>query len=488
MEINDLTPAELRVWRAFPRGETVDFRTADDEDAADGAGWGPERTLRASVLKALLVSGDQEDGEVSLLRVVGARVTGPLDLTHAVVDHAVRLSHCHFTDAPCFYGAQLRRLSLRGSLLPAVDLGNVRIDGVLQLSDCRVRGRMHLNSAQISSTVYLARAELTTPDPTRPALRLDQTVIGEDLSAPGLRATGEVRFNGATVSGNVDLSDARLDRPGGGLALDGQTLVVEGDFRMKRARVNGWVGLRGARIAGRLDLSYAELSNPGESALRANSCTFGELWLRRGAPVQGRVSLRHTRTDVLFLEPEKVPDTVYLDSLVYTSLIPNEPAERRLPLLERDGDGYVPYAYEQLTAAYRRNGDDAAARRVQLAKQRRHRATLARYARTWGLLQDATVGYGFRPLRACGWLLSLVAVGAVTFALRPPRALKPSEAPEFDPVFYTLDLLLPVISFGQESAYAPDGWFQKLSYVLVLAGWILASTVVAGVARVVNRQ
>lgn len=32
MEINDLTPAEARVWRACPRGEAVDFRDGRDPD------------------------------------------------------------------------------------------------------------------------------------------------------------------------------------------------------------------------------------------------------------------------------------------------------------------------------------------------------------------------------------------------------------------------------------------------------------------------
>jgi hypothetical protein len=157
-------------------------------------------------------------------------------------------------------------------------------------------------------------------------------------------------------------------------------------------------------------------------------------------------------------------------------------------MLERDGDGYLPYAYEQLTAAYRRTGDDDAARLVQLAKQRRHRRTLPWYGRLWGHVQDATVGYGFRPLRAAVWLLSLLAVGSVTYGLHHPPPLQPSEAPEFNPVFYTLDLLLPVISFGQESAFAPRGWYQTLSYVLIITGWILATTVVAGVTRTVSRQ
>ncbi|MFI8191308.1 membrane-associated oxidoreductase [Streptomyces sp. NPDC085946] len=486
MEIDDLTPAEQRVWRAFPRGEAVDFRTGD-EDAAAGADWGPERVLRASVLKALLVSAPRQDGEVAALRVAGARITGPLDLAHAVVDPPVRLSHCFFTDPPGLYGTQLRRLSLRGSVLPAVDLGGARVDGSVVLRECRVRGRVQLSGAHISGGLFLERAELTAQDDSEPVLKLQRAVVEDDLSAPQLRARGEVRLNGVVVSGSVNLTGARLTRPGQ-VALDAQTLDVTGDVLLRNAQVDGWVGLRGARVAGRLDLSYARLSNPGDAVLRAPGAVLGQLWLRRSAPPDGTLNLRRAQVEHLFLEPEAVPDRVLLDGLVYTSLTPREPAARRLPLLERDGDGYVPHAYEQLSAAYRRIGDDQAARLVQLAKQRRHRATLAWYGRLWGHVQDATVGYGFRPLRAAGWLLSLLAVGSVVFAAHHPRALKPSEAPDFDPVFYTLDLLLPVISFGQEPAFAPEGGYQTLAYVLVLAGWVLVTTVAAGVSRTISRQ
>ncbi|MEV5550590.1 membrane-associated oxidoreductase [Streptomyces sp. NPDC052309] len=487
MEINDLTPAEARVWRAFPRGETVDFRTAADEDATAGRDWGPERTLRASVLRALLVTAPQEDGEISALRIAGARITGALDLTHAVLDRPVRMSHCYFTTRPELYGIQVPRLSLRGSVIPGLDLAGARVDGMVQLSDCRVRGRLMLAGTEIAGALHLARAELTGPDDS-PALQLNQATIGDDLWAPELRAHGELRLTGATVSGSVDLSRARLTHAGRP-ALDAETLAVEGHLLLRHARVRGWIGLRAARITGRADLSYACLSNPGGPALRASSATLGELWLRRGPhPVRGTLNLRRAQLDVLFLEPEMVPDRVHVSGLVYTTLTPHEPAERRLPLLDRDADGYAPDAYEQLTAAYRRIGDDHAARRVQLAKQRRHRGTLSWYGRLWGHVQDAAVGYGFRPLRAAGWLLSLLAVGSVAFALDHPRPLKPDEAPPFHPVFYTLDLLLPVISFGQEPAFAPAGWHQTLAYVLVLTGWILATAVVAGVTRTVSRQ
>ncbi|MEU0899665.1 membrane-associated oxidoreductase [Streptomyces massasporeus] len=488
MQIDDMTPAEERVWRAFPRGQDVDFRDATDEDPARGADRGPDRTVRAAVVRALLLSAPQEDGETAALRLAGARITGVLNLQYADIDHAVRLSDCFFEDVPVLYAARLRQLNLRGSVLPGLDAATLRVDGVLRMSDCLFDGPVRLGGAQISGALFMDDAEIDEPPSGQPALQLNHLTIGDGLSAPGLRTRGEVRLTGASVAGSIDLNGARLQAGAGEVALDAETLTVEGDALLREADVLGWIGLRGARIAGRLDLSHARLANPGDAALRASSCTIGELWVRKGPPMDGTLNLRRAQVDVLFLEPEAVPGEVLLNSLVYTSLTPHEPAERRLAMLERDGEGYVPHAYEQLTAAYRRIGDDPAARLVQLAKQRRRRGTLPWYGRLWGHVQDATVGYGFRPLRAAGWLVSLLMAGSLAYALHHPAPLKADEAPQFNPVFYTLDLLLPVISFGQEAAFAPTDGYQWLSYTLVLTGWILATTVVTGITRTVSRQ
>lgn len=479
MEINDLTPAELRVWQAFPRGEAVDFRGAEDE---------AQRTVRAAVLRALLLDGPVQSGEVAALKVAGARITGVLNLRYATVDSVVRLSHCHFDDVPDLSGAELKYLNLTGSHLPGLASARIRVDGGLRLTDCRFRGPVRLGGAQVAGALYLDRAEVTAPAGTEaPVLQLHQVTVGEDLCAPRLRTHGEIRLNGASVSGSLRLEDADLRHPGG-FVLNAEALAVGANVLGRRLSAHGRIDLRGARIPGRLDLLYSRLSNPGGTAMRASSCVIGEVWLRKGPAVEGMLNLRRSQIDHLNLEPEMLPDQVRILDLTYTSLTPHVPPERRLPMLERDEDRFDPHGYEQLTAAYRRTGDDHAARLVQLAKQRRHRTTLPWYGRLWGHVQDATVGYGFRPMRALGWLLSLLAVGSVAFALDAPPPLKAGEAPRFNPVFYTLDLLLPVISFGQEPAFAPEGGQQWLSYVLVLAGWILATTVVAGVTRTVNRQ
>ncbi|WP_128984020.1 membrane-associated oxidoreductase [Streptomyces roseicoloratus] len=487
MDTNDLSPAELRVWHAFPRGVPVDLRTSDDEDAADGAGWGPERTVRAEVLRTLLLDGPLQETEIPALRLAGARITGPLDLAYGTIEHALHLNGCYFEETPLLLAARLRELKLKGSVLPGLSASTMHVEGTVHLSDCRFAGLVRLGGARIDAALFMDGCRIVPPDTTEwPALRLGHATIGDNWYAPGLRVRGEVRLSGASIAGSVTLDNAVLDHSSGA-ALDARTLTVGSDLLMRHAQVQGWIGMRGARVPGRLDLSYARLSDPGGTALRASSCAIGELWLRKGPPMEGALNLRRSQIDVLFLEPDVLPDEVMLNGLVYTTLTPHEPAERRLPMLHNESEGYLPHGYEQLTGAFLRVGDDHAARVVQLAKLRRHRRTLPWHGRIWGYLQEATVGYGFRPLLAGFWLLSLLAVGSVVYGLHHPPPLKPDEAPEFHPVFFTLDLLLPVISFGQEQAFAPRGWYQTLSYGLVVAGWVLATTVFAGVTRSISR-
>ncbi|MFD2356281.1 hypothetical protein ACFSTC_53965 [Nonomuraea ferruginea] len=103
-----------------------------------------------------------------------------------------------------------------------------------------------------------------------------------------------------------------------------------------------------------------------------------------------------------------------------------------------------------------------------------------------GRLLDFTVGYGYRPWLAAVWFGILLVIGTVVFGLNPPRAVKPDEAPGFDPFAYTFDLLLPWSAFGQRDMFDPAGWTQALAYGLVVAGWILATALIAGATRVLR--
>jgi hypothetical protein len=432
------------------------------------------------------------------VRVRGARITGELNLHYGVVSCAVSLRDCDFDETVVLYGAEFRQLTLSGCRMPQLWATTLRVNGVLRLNDCRIAGPVALSGARVEGALFLDRAVLgsegtdgdDSADDAERALKLDHATVGEDLRATHLTVHGRTRLEGLTVAGLIRLDGARLLHPGG-TALHAETLSVGTDLHAMRLHAQGRVNLRGITVPGQLNFAYVRLSNPQGFALRASGCSVGEFWLREAAPIEGAVNLRRARFELLHIQPEvwpREPGSVRLDGLAYTMLTPALPAAERLEVLGRDAEGYVPFAYEQLTAAYRHIGDDAAARTVQLAKERGYRSTRPLYGRLWGHLQDVTVGYGFRPMRAAGWLAGLLLVGALTYGLHPPRPLKPDEAPDFNAFAYALDLLLPIIDFGQEKAFAPQGWYQWLAYLLIVAGWVLATTFVTGVNRAVTRN
>jgi hypothetical protein len=205
--------------------------------------------------------------------------------------------------------------------------------------------------------------------------------------------------------------------------------------------------------------------------------------LQMAQPPDGTVDLRGAQVGVLHDDPAAWPAALRLDGLNYESLYPSLTASQRLDWVNRDPAGYVPGAYDQLSAMYRRLGRGEQARAIQLAKLRRRRQALSPVSRAWSYLQDWTVGYGYRPARAGAGLLLLWALGSLAFTLHHPPPAIGADPHTFEPVIYTLGLLLPVIDFQQEDTFTPQGIQAWLGFLLIAAGWILTTTVAAAIVR-----
>ena len=146
------------------------------------------------------------------------------------------------------------------------------------------------------------------------------------------------------------------------------------------------------------------------------------------------------------------PGGLAMGGFVYENLVPYEPFPlgRRLEWVASATPEYSPEPYERLATVLRNSGEDADAREVLLAKQRRRRETLPLAAKLWGYLQDWTVAYGYRPGRAALWMAVLWAAGAVAFAQADRRRSSATSIREWNAALYALDLLVPVINLGQD--------------------------------------
>jgi hypothetical protein len=469
-----LSPAERELWDAYPTGAQIDLTGR------------PDRVVRASVLAQLLLGGcAARPGFVPAVRLCGALITGRLDVTGGRVECEVRLERCVLEEAPRFANAQTRQLRFAECELPGFDGGGLRCDGYLSMSDSTITGVLKLTRAQLLGGFRLNRVKISNPDPDDWALFSGGLIVEAGAFIRNAEIVGGVRLVGARINAGIFMEGTVLSNPGG-VALDAQNIIVADAMECSRGfTAEGTVRLRGARINGTLSFSRAVLRGNGRMALHASHMQADELIMWTDGPIEGSVSLSYSRIGVIQDSAESWPAELWLNGLTYDSLR-GVPPKRRLDWVNRDRQFHL-HPYEELAAWYRRNGHDDLARRAQLAKMRARRGVLGRAARVPGLLLDWTVGYGYRPWRATLWLSLMLTVGTTVFSLVPPHSIKqPGEKPHYSAFAYTLDLLVPVSTFGQRDAWDPAGWTQWLAYTLIVTGWILATALIAGATRVLR--
>lgn len=517
---------------------------------------GLAQMVRAEVLVALLAGARQpEPGQVAAVRLSGARITGSLNLGHANVEVPVALTNCVFDEPPHLYWARLQSVHIMQCRLPGLVASGARIDGHLWLEGSQISGGLWLDSARIFGILNLSRGYLSNPGGD--ALLADRlTVDGNVYCDNGFTADGEVRLAGAHIGGQLIMRSATL-RNAGRVALYGSRLNVganafcdggfsaQGEVRLRGARVGGYLSLMGAvltnpdraalnaddlkvdtdvfcsdnfsalgkvsfdgaEIGGKLSFENAHLSakpatdpsalpNVVDPALSLQRIEAEEVLLHTAETMNGVLELQYAKIGLLHDDKSTWPARMQLDGLLYENLHPPLTASERLQWLRRDTDGYAPQPYDRLATTYTLLGLDREAREVLLAKQRdRHAATRSTVQKLWGWIQDITVGYGYKPLRALSWLIAIQIAGTIYFSFDRPAVMNvqdmghdPRHFPAYDPFLFTLNQLLPVGNFNQQNLFVPKGLALWIADIISALGLILGLTVFAGVARVLSRD
>lgn len=530
-----LAEPERALLAAAATGTLVDLRSGDpaQDNPANGADWDASRIVRAEFLARLLM-GDilPESGRLRAVKLAGARISGTLDLEASKLVCTVLLQACSFAEPvilteaeavsirfPSCHMPSLRASQLRTTASAEFDAG-FTVSGGVMLQGAHIGGRVNFNGA-------------TLDNPGGPALNADCLTVVQGMTCQdGFTAHGEVVLTCARIGGVLGFNCARLDNPGGrslnaGLLTVEQSMLCEGltahgQVRLMSARIGGilnFIGatldnsgrrslygdrlitgqgmfcrngfsacgevrLRGARIGGQLSFTGATLSNPDGLAIDLKGVNVtGSLLLPETKP-SGAIDLTQAKTASLHDHQDGWPDVLHLGGFAYDSLANDKiSCAARLGWAERHPSGFTPQVYEQLADCYRRAGDDASARKVLVAKQRHRRRKYSPLSWLWLL----TVGYGYRTWQALSWLTGLAIAGTIVYGHAHMTALT-AHPPAFQPFIYTLDVLVPVVGLGQKAAWQPNGgplvWFN---FALTVAGWVLATAVVAGLSGVLKR-
>lgn len=466
-------------------------------------------TVDAEVLGAVLAERDGH-GERALI-YEGLRVTGSLRLDHRRIGTAVAFVDCVFEEPVDLTELSVPSLDLSGSALPALYADRLVVDGELRLAGSRLgdgdaeprpmtdpsdsgtgrRAPRRLQEGAATGAVQLADA------------RIGGNLVAEGLSvahggawsllAPRLTVEGSVHGRGLTANGSLYLRDARVTHAvnlhaadvGG---IDATGITCTGFYADWGFRSTGQVLLRAAEVGGVVTFHDGVLAGPAGSLL-CGRLRVPRLRLDLRQPPAGRVVLQDATVDVL-VDSEATwpaPGALTLEGFVYQRLETERPVEvrTRISWLTRDPRAGA-RAFEQLAKSYESGGDERSARTVRHAKERYLSRNDRLSGRIWGQLQDVLFGYGYAPRRALLWLLALVAAGSFWFATHRPPPVGDSKR-AWDPVLYSLDLLIPVASLGHRGAWDPAGASKAVAVLLVVSGWVLATAVIAGARRVLGR-
>lgn len=459
----------------------------------------PSATL---VLDRSNISGDLEldhgFSSAGTVRAVNAHIGGTVSLAEAVLD---AVSPPSVGTDPTGSG---RALHVDGAEIGGDVVGrHVRIKGQLRMVDTHVRGSITLERA-------------TVDNPAADAVLANRSQVGSNFVVRESDVAGGLELRGITVGANLDLRGSRLIRPGKyrhqprekpSLDIGGATIgrdlicargekefVAHGGVRCRRATIGRMANFNGAVLGDKLD----------SHALNAMGMQVQELMLNVVSPPKGLVTLRQARCTSLD-DNENFWDatgSIDLDDFRYDSLAypinlrDDEQVARRLRWLRNAmRRNYHPRPYDQFAEMLTAAGNEEHASTVLIEKQRLRYRAVAEGMRFfgplvlfWSFLQRSMVGYGYRPARAFGWLIAAWLVGSLWFQLNDPLVeINEDDHLPWNPWLFTIDLVVPIVDFGNKNRWQTPGASQWIASGLIVTGWTLATTVAAGLTRMLKR-
>jgi hypothetical protein len=483
-EFGSLSPAEMKLIRNAPNGGRAQCGPSADpgacsNDPKNAGDWGPERVVRADMIRWLCVS---REAKVLLdpkgVRLFGARVTGELNLNDAEVPFPILLVNCQLNAPARFSGCRIPLLSLEHSWASSIEAADSNFtQGVLLRDGFKTDGGITLARSQIGGDLDCTSGTFIIDD-------------GNAVEASGVTIGGDANFDGSRIKGAIDLS--------------------------------------GANVAGDVSFDRGEFINPRKTAIsleraRIKGAIFFQADEHGSFKADGIVDLQGASAGGFADERPSWPAILALDGFVYDRIAdgPSDAASR-LDWLKLDNSGSN-QPYRQLAKVLEDSGDAAGATQVRQALQARLSSN------DWPpfRLLERSIGYGYQPQRALWGLAGLTALGALIYwrahrmgtmtptdkdAAQGAKSSPglPGHYPRFQPFIFSLENTFPLVKLGQvdkwqpdpshEPTISPDGvalkrflarspsprvirWF---AWIQILLGWLFATLFVAAVSGIVQ--
>jgi hypothetical protein len=472
-------------------------------DPANSSRWGPQREIRASLIRWMSVDPDAvKQIDPQGIRVLGAKIVGSLDLSQVHVPFAITLRNCAIAEAMKLTSADIPALDLQGSYTGSIHAAAINVSHVLSLDEVHLTGIVNLQGATLGflsanggHLKYAAEPGYYFA-PYRAVLNLnDATIKGSAYLNDGFEADGGVALDQSRIGGDLNCVSGHFFNPGNvaisavgseiagfvllmgsestGLSFEhGGPIKVNGHLRFRSTRM-------GAFIVWQAIFSGSPASVLGSGPGLAHGLEMPDISVRgpflwQDVTMEGGTQLDLRGASMGLLGDQErswpAPGNLFIDGLTYSGfqngLTPTD-ADTRLKWIALQPE-FHPQPYRQLAKVLREAGDEKGAVKVLVAEGDARYRQMGLPGRLLGIFLKYTIGYGHRPLLALFWSLGVVLLGWAMLSIgsragvmapswpehKPTEATKSHE--ELHPLLYSLDIFLPVVDLHQENYWWPD--------------------------------
>jgi len=492
-------PAELRLIQACREGDDTIFSMERPEKGS------ADNTIRAGLIRALLLGTGDCNPTARGLRIEGAWITGKLDLEGEALLVPLGLIHCTLEEDVLLMDCTLPALDMLGTHLAKLNAFRLHCKGPLYLRDgFQATGLVDLSGAEIGGQLACAGGKFLAEGI---ALHCDATIVGADVFLQDeFEARGRINLNRAEIAGNLVLSSATLTT-----GLDAQGMRVRAQFV--------WADIEGDGIE--VDLIDAKVGTLVDSP---GSWT----------------SVKRLR----------------LSSFRYDRIESKMDVQERLDWLTKHDASvrpFTPQPYVQLANVLRRQGMISAVNTVMIKREDLQRDADMKQAvqgnEWWGLFALVMLlrpflslpfkwmfGYGHQPSRVLFWIAVILGIticcaqqihihgqfaptSSVVLTSQdwldsfPTEPLHPDsplwrtqmdawaqttsgrDYTSFSAFLYALDLFIPLDALGQEKNWAPSAergwwgeWGHRLRWLVQMAGWVITAIGAAVLTGLIGRR
>ena len=512
MQIEDYNkPAEQTLIQACRKGAPTIFSMERPEKGS------ADNTIRAGLIRALLLGTGDCTPPARGLRIVGAWITGKLDLQGEALPVPLGLQKCTLEEDVLLRACTLPALYLTGTRLPKLNAQRLQCNGPLHLSDgFQATGLVDLTGAKITGQLACVGGKFLAE---RMALNCNAITVGADVFLrEGFEATGEVNLVRARIGGGLDGTGGKFLAEG--IALNCSAITVGASLFLREGfEAQGRIDLNRAVITGNLHISGATLTTGLDAqGMRVRA---GFIWKDiEGDGIEVDFIDAHVGTLHDLPGSWQSVTELYLSSFRYDRIESDMDVQERLDWLAKHDatvSRFTPQPYVQLANVLRRQGFAGDAARVLVRREDKQRAEewdraitamdgtlwreLTGYAHVFrpflSLPFKWMFGYGHRPEWVLPWIAFILAI-TICFAQQihihgqfaptssvvltsqdwldsfPTEPLHPSsplwrtqmdawaqttsgrDYTSFSAFLYALDLFIPLDALGQEKNWAPS--------------------------------